>query len=113
MKDILPLACLGGLVVCAFATIGDIIKPKSFAGIFAAAPSVSLASLAVSAATRGHGYTAIEARSMIAGAVAFFVYACVVSRLLAGRQWSSLRVASTMLLVWGAVAFGWWSIWLR
>ena len=113
MKQIIPLALIGGVVVCVFATIGDMVKPKSFAGIFASAPSVSLASLSVAAVTQGKGYTAMEARSMVAGAVAFFIYASVVSRVLVRRQWSSLRVSGSALLLWLAVAFGLWSIWLR
>ena len=31
---------VGGLVVSLFAVIGDVLKPKSFAGLFGAAPSV-------------------------------------------------------------------------
>ena len=34
---------LGGLIVSAFAVIGDILHPKSFAGIFGAAPIVERA----------------------------------------------------------------------
>jgi hypothetical protein len=33
----------GGVVVSAFALIGDLLKPKSFGGLFGAAPSVALA----------------------------------------------------------------------
>lgn len=35
----------GGLVVLAFAVMGDILLPKSFAGLFGAAPSVVLVTL--------------------------------------------------------------------
>jgi hypothetical protein len=34
---------VGGIVVSAFATLGDILRPKSFAGLCGAAPSVALA----------------------------------------------------------------------
>ena len=34
---------VGGAVVSAFSMLGDVLKPKSFAGLFAAAPSVALA----------------------------------------------------------------------
>jgi len=37
---------VGGLLVSFFAVIGDGLKPKSFAGLFGAAPSVALATLA-------------------------------------------------------------------
>jgi hypothetical protein len=32
----------GGIVVSAFAELGDVLRPKSFAGLFGAAPSVAL-----------------------------------------------------------------------
>ena len=44
---------LGGLIVSAFAVIGDMLHPKSFAGIFGAAPSVALASLGLTFLTKG------------------------------------------------------------
>jgi hypothetical protein len=34
---------VGGIVVLAFATLRDILSPKSFAGLFGATPSVALA----------------------------------------------------------------------
>jgi hypothetical protein len=33
---------VGGLVVSLFAVLGDVFKPKSFAGLFGAAPSVAM-----------------------------------------------------------------------
>ena len=44
---------LGGVIVSAFAVIGDMLHPKSFAGIFGAAPSVALASLGLTFLTKG------------------------------------------------------------
>ena len=43
MGEILARFVIGGVVVSVFALIGDVIKPKSFAGLFGAAPSVALA----------------------------------------------------------------------
>ncbi len=40
MIEILYRFLIGGLVVSAFALIGDLLKPKSFAGLFGAAPSI-------------------------------------------------------------------------
>jgi len=40
---------IGGAVVCLFAALGDALKPKSFAGLFSAAPSIALASLGLAA----------------------------------------------------------------
>ncbi|MHC6153083.1 hypothetical protein ACVSQB_14940 [Bradyrhizobium elkanii] len=36
---------IGGLVVSLFAILGDVLRPKNFAGLFGAAPSVALATL--------------------------------------------------------------------
>ncbi len=68
---------VGGSAVCLFAVIGDVARPKSFAGVFGAAPSVALATLALTAHAQGVAYAALEARSMIAGAVALLIYASI------------------------------------
>ena len=65
---------------------GRYIKAKSFAGLFGAAPSVAIATLSLTLFARGRGYAATEARSMICGAAAFFVYAVVVCRLMKKYQ---------------------------
>jgi hypothetical protein len=77
---------VGGLVVSAFAIIGDVLKPKSFAGLFGAAPSVALATLGLTFATVGTYFATSEARSMMAGAVAFFGYASLASWLMMGPR---------------------------
>ena len=79
MEEILLRFVVGGIVVSSFAVLGDLFKPRSFAGLFAAAPSVALATLGLTVASEGGFYAATEARSMIAGAVAFFIYASGVS----------------------------------
>ena len=68
----------GGFVVSVFAMIGDVLKPKSFAGLFGGAPSVALASLGLTVLTDAKGTAALEACSMIVGGIAFF---CLCSRL--------------------------------
>src|SRR5580704_8438128 len=72
MTQIVIRFLVGGLVVSSFAIIGDILRPKSFAGLFGAAPSVALATLALTVAGDGRLYAATEACSMIAGAISFF-----------------------------------------
>ena len=101
------------MVVCAFAAIGDVLKPKSFAGLFGAAPSVALATLYLTISSEGKIYAATETRSMIAGAVAFFIYASCASWLLMKRNLSSLLVATTLMALWLAVSFGLWFMLLR
>jgi hypothetical protein len=51
----------------AFSLLGDLLKPKSFAGLFGAAPSVALATLFLTAAKNSQEYASVEARSMILG----------------------------------------------
>jgi hypothetical protein len=104
---------LGGVIVSVFALVGDLFSPKSFAGLFAAAPSVSLATLILVAATNGSSYAAKETRSMIVGGVAFLVYASVVSWFLHVRGGRPRWVATGGLLIWLAVAAGGWAVWLR
>ena len=70
MLQILIRFLVGGAVVTAFAAMGDVLRPKSFAGLFGAAPSVALATLGLTIATEGASYAATESRSMIAGSLA-------------------------------------------
>lgn len=104
---------IGGLVVSAFAALADILKPKSFAGLFASAPSIALATLALTAAANGKAYAAEEARSMIAGGAACLMYAWVCMQLMAQRRWTALRAGTFSLLVWFGVAFSLWFFVLR
>ena len=56
MSQILIRFLVGGAFVSAFAIIGDLLKPKSFAGLFGAAPSVELATLGLTISTEGASY---------------------------------------------------------
>ena len=51
MTEYLIRFLVGGVVVSAFAMLGDILRPKSFAGLFGAAPSVALATLGICTGT--------------------------------------------------------------
>ena len=109
MIDLLARFLLGGVIVSIFAATGDLFKPKSFAGLFGAAPSVALATLVLSVAKHGHGYAAVEARSMIIGAVAFLVYAQLVVCYMIRHSSSAMRTTLLLLPAWLAVALGgWW-----
>jgi hypothetical protein len=104
---------IGGAVVCAFAAVSDVLKPKRFAGLFGAAPSVALATLSLTISSQGKLYAAAETRSMIAGAAAFFVYAFCATWLLLKRNASSLLVTVSLIPVWLVVSFGLWFLLLR
>ena len=97
---------VGGVVVSTFAMLGDVLRPKSFAGLFGAAPSVALATLGIAVYQHGAGYAALQTHSMMAGAIALGVYSVVVCHLLVR---AGLRAASATLLslvVWMVVAIG-------
>jgi len=113
MSQILIRFLVGGAVVSAFAIIGDLLKPKSFAGLFGAAPSVALATLGLTIATEGASYAATESRSMIAGAIAFMVFASFVSWVMMHCKLSALLVTICSIPLWFEVAFGLWYIWLK
>jgi uncharacterized membrane protein (GlpM family) len=102
---------VGGLIVSLFAALGDVLKPKSFAGLFGAAPSVALATLGLTIAADGRLYAATEARSMIVGALAFCAYATLCSWLMMRKRMHS-KLASTSAL-WLISAVGVWAIALR
>ena len=113
MTTLLLRFLIGGLVVSAFAILGDLFRPKSFAGLFGAAPSIALATLSLTIRKEGAAYAAIEARSMIAGAAAFFLYACAVSWILMRYRPPTLIPTLGLMPLWFAVAFGLWALVLR
>ena len=111
MPDLVARFLIGGLVVIAFSILGDIFKPKSLGGIFAAAPTIALASITLTAHQHGSAYVSIETRSMIAGGLAFFVYACAVSFVLMRYRPRSLVAAGLAHLVCRSRAL--YAVWLR
>jgi len=113
MLQILIRFIIGGLVVSAFAIVGDLLKPKSFAGLLGAAPSVALATIGLTILSEGRSYAAVEGRSMMAGAVAFFVYASFVSWFLMRHKAKALWVTIGAMPLWLWAAFALWFAWLR
>ena len=118
MTEMIFRFLVGGAVVCCFAALGDIFKPKSFAGLLGAAPSVALATLSLTLFKDGKHYAQIEARSMILGSFAFFLYAWLVAGLLVRsevirRRFSVLAVTSTSLALWFAAALGFFYVAFR
>ena len=103
----------GGIVVALFSALGDVLKPKSFAGLFGAAPSVALATLGLTIASNGTAYAALEARSMIGGAVALFAYTWSVMWVTSRYKPSAHLAATGLLSVWFATVFGIWSLFLK
>jgi Protein of unknown function (DUF3147) len=104
---------VGGAIVTVFSLVGEVIGPKSLAGVFGAAPSVALATLPLTVRQNGRWYAAAEGRAMVWGAIAFFLYACCCFALLTYRNWSALRASSTSTFVWLLSAFVFWFFVLR
>jgi uncharacterized membrane protein (GlpM family) len=106
MNDLLIRFLVGGAVVSLFAMLGDVLRPKSFAGLFAAAPSVALATVGLTIHKEGKAFAALEAKTMIFGALAFLLYAALASLILRRGKFSALSTALVLMPVWFAVSFG-------
>ncbi|MGB9245173.1 MAG: DUF3147 family protein [Candidatus Acidiferrales bacterium] len=114
MTQLLIRFIVGGAVVSLFAAFGDAVKPKSFAGLFAAAPSVAMATLGLTIMTEGKLFAAVEARSMIFGAIALFLYATAAIRLMMKYKVDAAPAAILALTAWMICAIGsCWYVLLR
>jgi hypothetical protein len=103
--DIVLRFCLGGALVSIFSLFGELFAPKTFGGIFGAAPSVAVASLALAYAHHGSAYVAREAQTMMIGGIGLLAYATACSALVRSRHnvWLGATFA---LAVWGVVSGG-------
>ncbi len=97
-------ALAGGLLVVLFSIIGHAVHPKWFAGLFAAAPSVAIASLIVTVADKGDHVASTSAFGMTFGAVGFVAFAALARPLLA--RMDATRASAFACLLWTAVAVG-------
>ena len=97
---------VGGVVVSAFAMLGEVLRPKSFAGLFGAAPSVALATLGIAVYQHGADYAAHQTQAMIAGAIALAIYSVIVCHLLVRAKLRAVTATLLSLVVWLIVAFG-------
>jgi uncharacterized protein DUF3147 len=113
MSQIIVRFLIGGAVVSVFAAIGDVLRPKSFAGLFGAAPSVALATLGLTIATEGASYAATEARSMMAGAMGLFAYASFVSWVMMRYRLKALLVTICAIPLWFCLSFAVWHVWMK
>jgi hypothetical protein len=96
----------GGIAVSAFAMLGDTLRPKSFAGLFGAAPSIALATLLITLSHKGAPFAAVEGRSMIVGAFALASYSWVVCVLLKKYLLSSWTATTAAMVIWFVTALG-------
>lgn len=108
LAQLLIRFCLGGAIVSAFAVAGELFQPKRFAGMSAAAPSVALATLALTYFERGNPYVAVEGRSMLIGAVALLAYCASTVVAAKARAVPIWLAALAAWAVWLGVALGLW-----
>jgi Trk-type K+ transport system membrane component len=104
---------VGGIIVSAFACAGDVLKPKSFAGLFSAAPSVAIATLSLTIVSDGKSYAAVESRSMIVGSLAFLCYVWLCAWLMKKQNIHSTVATISAMFIWFVLAFGAWFLFLR
>jgi hypothetical protein len=104
---------VGGLLVTIFSVIAEMVRPKSFAGLFGAAPSIALTTIGIAISQHGKDYAAMEARSMVLGAVAFFFYASVASWLLMRYKTRALTATVGLLPLWLGASLALWFFALR
>lgn len=110
LVELLIRFVLGGVLVALFAAIGTVCKPKTFAGLFGAAPSVALATLGIAFVGHDRDYVATEARSMLLATPALLAY-CEICIVVARREHFSVRLGTTAAwLAWLAVAFAFWIV---
>ncbi|HEY1535428.1 MAG TPA: DUF3147 family protein [Polyangiaceae bacterium] len=108
ITELLVRFLLGGAVVSAFATIAEGLEPKTFAGVFGAAPSVAIASLALAFYQRGSAYVGSEASGMLAGDLALVVYGSLCVLATKHRRMPVWLGAVLSWLGWFAAALGFW-----
>jgi len=104
-------AIAGGSLVVAFALVSDRLQPKTLAGLFSGAPSVALASLAVTAAAMGAGKAGLAAHSMIAGAAGMVAF-CGLAMVLEQKV-GSITASGLAWLAWAVIAVAVYWFFLR
>jgi hypothetical protein len=92
----------GGALVVLFAVISEMLQPKRFAGIFAAAPSILLASLIVTILFKGTAPASLSAFGAIAGATG--LVACALAAIWTVNRWKGLAGSVIALIPWAVVS---------
>lgn len=95
-------AVIAGTFIVGFSMLGTALKPKRFAGLFSAAPSIALANLIVVAAGEGAHKAFTEMRGMTYGALGFVVF-CIVARFVLPR-WHAVAASAVSTFGWLLVA---------
>jgi uncharacterized membrane protein (GlpM family) len=104
-------ALVGGLLVVVFSLIGESVKPRHLAGIASAAPSIALASLAITLLVSGIDKARNLSTGMIAGAVALIAWCLVAGYTV--KRFGAFKGAAAATLVWFGIALALWAAILR
>lgn len=114
MKDILLLVVrltAGGALVVVFALISDVVKPKMFAGLFSAAPSVATASLLVTGLADGPAKAQTYGSGMILGAIGLVFFSAAAAVLV--KRLGAVAGGVLAWAAWAIPAFGLYLLLLR
>lgn len=98
----------GGLLVCLFALIAQVLQPKQFAGLFSAAPSVLVAGIAITLLTKGASTATETAEGAIAGAVGMVGYCFLAAPTI--KRYKALGGSLLSLSAWFLMAFGFFAL---
>ena len=102
-------AVLAGALVVVFSLIGELTRPKAFSGLFAAAPSVATASLAVTLGFDTVARARSETVGMVLGGLGMAV-CCLVASAAIPRLRAVIGSLAAWL-AWGLVALGlFWAV---
>lgn len=93
----------GGALVVAFAMLADRLKPKMFAGLFGAAPSVATAGLIVNGLAMGAARDSKYATGMIAGTVGLLFFSIAAALLV--KHLGAVAGSGLAWLAWAVPAF--------
>jgi hypothetical protein len=114
MRDVLMIlvkAIGAGSLVVISALIGESLQPKRFAGLFSAAPSVAIASLAIGAAFLGTAHSKSSAETMVVGGAAMVVAILVGVPVI--KRLQALRATVVVSVIWLVIAVGWYVSFVR
>ena len=99
----------GGTLVVVFALVSEMVTPKAFSGLFAAAPSVAFASLAVTIVAESSAKARQASIGMVIGGIAMGA-SCIVAAVAIPRI-KSLGGSIAAWLSWAAVDLGlYWAV---
>ena len=99
---VLAKGLVGGVFVAAFSLIGESVQPKSFAGLFSAAPSIALAALTITLLTDGSSDAKEQTLAMVFGALALVLF-CVLAAVTIER-FDAVYGSAISVVAWFAVA---------